>query len=218
MLKNRSFLKQNVTRMRTIDVYVSGRCPHDATIQHTISLAQLQNTFCVKFLRPQRPSSELVLHAASCLDSPMVALYTFPGDEGCRAFGGMDDVWERVASAYLRFLHQTNADASGGGASILNQSELRHAIVSSCRQQWDRNYEHFTSTAALGETDKRAFNICCGKLLRAVVEKAPMRFRTFQYEHAYPIPLIAGDRVHFGCTIQSHRGTQRYDIRLLVSE
>ena len=201
--------------MRTIDIYVAGRCPHDAFIQHPISLKSLENAFCFKFLSLKKQTSSQFALDSSCIDSPTVELYTFLS-EGRRVVGNMDDVWERIASMYLHFLHQMNADASG--EFISNQSELRSVIVTSCKKQWEGNYAHFVKTASFTDRDKRTYNICCGKLLKAVMENAPVRFRSFQYEHTYAIPFIVGDRIHFGCTIQSHHGIQRYDIRLLVSQ
>jgi hypothetical protein len=202
--------------MRTIDIYVADRSPPDASILHQISLASLQKTFCFKVSRLNRPTTNVELDS-NCINSPNVAFYTFVGDDDRALVSGttMGVVWEQVATMYMQFLRQKCPDASG--ASILNHSEIRKCVVESCEGQWVGNYAQFLKTASFSEIDKKRYNITCGKLLKSVVLNAPMRFRTFQYEHTYAIPFLLGDRIHFGCTIQSYHGTQRYDIRLLVS-
>ena len=198
--------------MRATDIYVADRRPHDAVVEHPIELSRLHRTFCFKLSRADGQNANVDLDVG-CLCSPNVALYTFIEDD--RIVDTMDVVWEQVATMYLQFVHRSR-DASG--ACIANQPELRRCIVASCKQQWERNYAHFLQTASLNETDKQTRNIACGKLLKAVLVKAPMRFRTFRYNHTYAIPFRLGDRIHFGCTVQSYIGTQRYDIRLLVKD
>lgn len=208
--------------MRTADIYVSDRCQYDSSIQHPISLRTLHSTFCFKLSSINKHVSGADLYA-DCIHAPHVDLFTFVGEE--RLDDTIGVVWDEVAELYLQFLHQKSADTSGvrmcsgksNGVSIANHVDLRNSIISSCQEQWERNYAHFIREASYIERDKHKYNTVCGKLLQNLIVLAPIRFRAFKYEHTYSIPFLPGDRIHFGCVIKSYHGTQAYDIRLVVS-
>jgi len=196
--------------MRPIQIHLSDHRASDEAIDHSISIERLQHAFCFKLARRDgRATFDL---GPDCIDAPNVTLMSFVDDRPL--VEDMQRVWDLVASKYLDFLQLQHG---GTARTLTNAPELRRYIVQSCQKNWRRNYAHFTRTASCCAADKREYNLACGKLLRAVLRKAAVRFRTCQYEHTYAIPFCVGDVIHFECTVRSHVAVRRYDIRLTVS-